>query len=57
MMIACTLISGINDGVEDADALAEFVQPIIEVAGKVALDIIPYNGEISVFVHALLTKF
>ncbi|GMI00662.1 hypothetical protein TrVE_jg13302 [Triparma verrucosa] len=43
MMIACTLISGINDGVEDADALAEFVQPIIEVAGKVALDIIPYN--------------
>ncbi|GMH47531.1 hypothetical protein TrLO_g8188 [Triparma laevis f. longispina] len=43
MMIACTLIAGINDGEDDAKALADFVQPIIEVAGKVALDIIPYN--------------
>jgi len=43
IMIACTLLKGINDSDEDAEALASFVQPIVKVSGKVVLDIIPYN--------------
>lgn len=43
IMIACTLIAGINDSPDDARALAEFVKPVFETAPKVALDLIPYN--------------
>lgn len=43
MMIAVTLIDGINDSLEDAEKLANFVRPMFEVAPKIALDLIPYN--------------
>jgi 23S rRNA (adenine2503-C2)-methyltransferase len=43
IMIACTLLKGVNDGDDDADELAEFIKPIVEVAKKVVIDIIPYN--------------
>jgi 23S rRNA (adenine2503-C2)-methyltransferase len=43
LMVACTLIDGVNDSVEDARLLAAFIRPILEVAPKVALDLIPYN--------------
>ena len=42
-MVACTLIDGVNDSVEDARLLAAFIRPMLEVAPKVALDLIPYN--------------
>jgi adenine C2-methylase RlmN of 23S rRNA A2503 and tRNA A37 len=42
-MIAATLISGVNDRIEDADALADFVRPMLSIAPKIALDLIPYN--------------
>ena len=43
IMIACTLLKGVNDGDGDADELAEFIKPIVEVARKVVIDVIPYN--------------
>jgi 23S rRNA (adenine2503-C2)-methyltransferase len=43
LMVACTLIDGVNDSVEDARLLAAFIRPMLEVAPKVALDLIPYN--------------
>jgi len=43
IMIACTLISGINDSVDDAKKLAEFVRPMLKIAPKIAIDLIPYN--------------
>ena len=43
IMIAVTLIDGVNDRVEDAQDLANFVRPMLEVAPKIALDLIPYN--------------
>ena len=43
IMIAVTLIDGINDRIEDAQALADFVRPMLEIAPKIALDLIPYN--------------
>ena len=42
-MIAVTLIDGVNDRIEDAQALADFVRPMFDVAPKIALDLIPYN--------------
>eukprot|EP01038_Epipyxis_sp_PR26KG_P013807 gene13807-18519_t len=43
IMIALTLIDGVNDSEEDARKLALFVRPMISVAPKIALDLIPYN--------------
>lgn len=43
LMIAFTLIDGINDSIMDAQKIAEFVQPMLEVAPKILLDLIPYN--------------
>jgi 23S rRNA (adenine2503-C2)-methyltransferase len=43
IMIACTLINGVNDGAEDAHKLAEYCQPFKDAGIKVALDLIPYN--------------
>lgn len=43
MMVACTLIDGVNDSADDARDLATFIRPMFEVAPKVALDLIPYN--------------
>ena len=43
VMIALTLINGINDSLNDAAKLAEFIQPIYEVAPKIMIDLIPYN--------------
>ncbi|KAJ1462519.1 hypothetical protein M885DRAFT_505429 [Pelagophyceae sp. CCMP2097] len=42
-MIAATLIAGINDSDEDAEKLARFVGPIVDVAGKLSVDLIPCN--------------
>lgn len=43
VMIAVTLIAGVNDRVEDAEALAEFIRPMLVIVPKIALDLIPYN--------------
>lgn len=44
LMIACTLIKGINDRDEDAVALADFVQPMQHSnISRVMIDLIPYN--------------
>ena len=44
VMIATTLISGVNDSTHDAERLAEFVLPMHEAGmSKVIIDIIPYN--------------
>jgi 23S rRNA (adenine2503-C2)-methyltransferase len=43
IMIALTLIDGINDSIEDARKLAEFIKPMNEIAPKIAIDLIPYN--------------
>jgi len=43
IMIALTLIAGINDSEEDALKLVDFVKPMLTIAPKIALDLIPYN--------------
>ena len=43
IMIAITLLENINDTPEDALHLANFIRPLLEVAPKIALDLIPYN--------------
>ena len=43
IMIALTLIDGINDSIEDAKKLKEFIEPMNEIAPKIAIDLIPYN--------------
>lgn len=43
LMIACTLIKGINDSDDDAIALADFVQPMAASISRVMIDLIPYN--------------
>mmetsp|Transcript_37410 Transcript_37410/g.119998 ORF Transcript_37410/g.119998 Transcript_37410/m.119998 type:complete len:382 (+) Transcript_37410:509-1654(+) len=44
LMIAATLIAGVNDRDEDAAELAAFVGPLVDVAGKVNIDLIPVNA-------------
>ncbi|KAJ8600511.1 hypothetical protein CTAYLR_009205 [Chrysophaeum taylorii] len=44
LMIAATLIQGVNDRDDDAVRLAEFVGPLVDVATKVLLDLIPVNA-------------
>lgn len=43
LMLAATLISGINDSDEDAHRLALFIGPLVDVARKVNVDLIPVN--------------
>lgn len=43
IMIAFTLIAGINDSQGDAQLVADFVKPMLAVAPKIAIDLIPYN--------------
>ena len=43
LMIALTLIDGVNDSIEDAEQLAEFILPMLQVCRKIAIDLIPYN--------------
>mmetsp|Transcript_28272 Transcript_28272/g.84651 ORF Transcript_28272/g.84651 Transcript_28272/m.84651 type:complete len:395 (+) Transcript_28272:237-1421(+) len=43
LMLAATLIQGVNDTPEDARTLAAFVSPIVDVAQKVNVDLIPVN--------------
>ena len=43
MMIAVTLIEGVNDSHDHAKQLADFVRPILSVAPRIAIDLIPYN--------------
>ena len=43
LMLAATLIEGVNDSVEDARRLAEFIGPVVDVAGKCNVDLIPCN--------------
>jgi len=43
LMIAVTLIDGINDTLIDAQKLAEFIRPMLEIAPKIMIDLIPYN--------------
>lgn len=43
MMVAITLIEGVNDREEDADKVGVFLRPLIDAAKKVMVDLIPYN--------------
>jgi len=43
IMIACTLIDGLNDSLDDARDLANFLRPVLDIAPKIAIDLIPYN--------------
>ena len=43
IMIALTLIDGINDSEEDALKLSKFIQPMLATVPKIAIDLIPYN--------------
>lgn len=43
LMLAFTLIEGVNDRDEDALAIAEFVTPMLATVPKIAIDLIPYN--------------
>jgi 23S rRNA (adenine2503-C2)-methyltransferase len=43
IMIAITLIDGINDSEEDARKVVDFVRPMFTIAPKIMLDLIPYN--------------
>jgi 23S rRNA (adenine2503-C2)-methyltransferase len=43
MMIALTLLDGINDRESDAELLVDFVKPILEIAPKININLLPYN--------------
>lgn len=43
VMVAATLIQGINDSEQDAKFLADFLRPILKVSPKIIVDLIPYN--------------
>eukprot|EP00596_Hydrurales_sp_CCMP1899_P005869 CAMPEP_0119038530 /NCGR_PEP_ID=MMETSP1177-20130426/7511_1 /TAXON_ID=2985 /ORGANISM="Ochromonas sp, Strain CCMP1899" /LENGTH=228 /DNA_ID=CAMNT_0007001243 /DNA_START=629 /DNA_END=1315 /DNA_ORIENTATION=+ len=43
IMIALTLIDGINDSAEDAMKLAAFLKPMDQEVPRIAIDLIPYN--------------
>ena len=42
-MIAITLIDGINDSIDDAKKIVEFMKPMYLIAPKIVIDLIPYN--------------
>eukprot|EP00967_Tisochrysis_lutea_P156033 scaffold313633_cov31-Tisochrysis_lutea.AAC.4 len=43
LMVAVTLLKGINDDPADARSLVELLQPIADAGFKVCVDLIPYN--------------
>jgi hypothetical protein len=43
LMVAVTLMQGVNDSPRDAEALARLLAPISEAGFKVSVDLIPYN--------------
>lgn len=43
VLIAFTLIDGVNDSIQDAENIVEFMQPILAVSDKVVVNLIPYN--------------
>ena len=43
IMVALTLIDGINDSPDDAHKLADFLRPMLHEVPKIAIDLIPYN--------------
>ena len=43
LMIAITLIDGVNDSEDDAERVSAFLRPILDVAPKIAVNLIPYN--------------
>ena len=43
VMLAVTLLAGVNDSLEHARALAEFVQPVRAETPRLIVDLIPYN--------------
>jgi 23S rRNA (adenine2503-C2)-methyltransferase len=43
IMIALTLIDGVNDSEEDAIKLTDFIAPMLGDVPKIAIDLIPYN--------------
>lgn len=43
VMLAVTLLAGVNDGDDHAKALADFVRPLRDVTDRVVVDLIPYN--------------
>jgi 23S rRNA (adenine2503-C2)-methyltransferase len=43
VMIALTLVEGINDSLEHAERVARFIQPIYPIAPNIMIDLIPYN--------------
>lgn len=43
IMISFTLIAGINDSIEEADRIIEFLQPVKDVTQKLFVNLIPYN--------------
>ena len=43
VMLAVTLLAGVNDSLEHARALAEFVAPVRAETPRLIVDLIPYN--------------
>ena len=43
VMVAVTLLAGVNDHPEDARAVADFVAPLRDASPRVVVDLIPYN--------------
>jgi 23S rRNA (adenine2503-C2)-methyltransferase len=56
LMIEMTLIEGVNDRIEDADALAEFLAPLYPAAPKICVDLIPFNPVAAGGVLALVRR-
>jgi 23S rRNA (adenine2503-C2)-methyltransferase len=51
IMIAVTLLDGINDREEDAKALLEFIEPLSEICPKILINLLPYNDINVPFLH------
>jgi 23S rRNA (adenine2503-C2)-methyltransferase len=43
VLVAFTLIAGVNDHLSHADKIVEFMQPLKEVSSKLVINLIPYN--------------
>jgi 23S rRNA (adenine2503-C2)-methyltransferase len=43
VLVAFTLIAGVNDNLSHADQIVEFMQPLKEVSSKLVINLIPYN--------------
>ena len=44
LLVAFTLISGINDSLQDAKDIYEFLLPLHSICSKVIINLIPYNN-------------